>query len=36
MIITNNHKGTMEVISEPDQGACFIVYLPLARNPSLV
>jgi len=34
MIITNNHKGTMEVISEPDQGARFIVRLPLQRSPS--
>ena len=31
MIITNNHKGSVEVISEPDQGARFIVRLPLQR-----
>ncbi|MCP4670275.1 MAG: PAS domain S-box protein [Desulfobacula sp.] len=27
-IITKNHKGTMEVISEPDNGTIFIVRLP--------
>jgi len=34
MIITNNHKGSMEVISEAGQGACFIVSLPL-RNKAV-
>ncbi len=34
MIITNNHKGSLEVISESDQGARFIVRLPLQRIPS--
>jgi len=29
MIITNNHKGTMKVESEPGQGATFIFQLPL-------
>ena len=33
MIITNNHGGTMEVESAPDQGATFIIRLPF-KSPS--
>ena len=32
-IITNNHKGQMEVQSTPGQGTCFTLRLPLAGNP---
>nr|WP_298135585.1 ATP-binding protein [uncultured Pseudomonas sp.] len=32
-IITNNHKGQMEVQSTPGQGTCFILRLPLAVAP---
>jgi len=32
MIITNNHKGTMEVESEPGKGTKFIIRLPLDRE----
>jgi signal transduction histidine kinase len=32
-IITNNHKGQMEVQSRPDQGTCFTLRLPLV-SPS--
>ena len=32
-IITNNHKGQMEVQSKPDQGTCFTLRLPLT-SPS--
>lgn len=32
MIVTANHKGTMEVVSEPGRGACFIVNLPLTND----
>ena len=29
MIITNNHSGTIEVLSEPEKGTIFIIRLPL-------
>jgi hypothetical protein len=32
-IITNNHKGQMEVHSTPGQGTCFTLRLPLASLP---
>ncbi|MCP4629670.1 MAG: GHKL domain-containing protein, partial [bacterium] len=32
MIITNNHKGVMEVESEPGKGAKFVIRLPLDRK----
>ncbi|MES2820609.1 MAG: ATP-binding protein [Pseudomonadota bacterium] len=32
-IITNNHKGQMEVQSTPGQGTCFTLRLPLAAPP---
>ena len=32
-IITNNHKGQMEVHSKPGQGSCFTLRLPLAAPP---
>ena len=32
-IITNNHKGQMEVHSTQGQGTCFTLRLPLAVNP---
>ena len=32
-IITNNHKGQMEVHSNQGQGTCFTLRLPLAGNP---
>ncbi|AHZ71940.1 multi-sensor Signal transduction histidine kinase [Pseudomonas mandelii JR-1] len=32
-IITNNHKGQMEVQSTPGQGTCFTLRLPLAGSP---
>lgn len=34
MIITNNHKGTMEVESEVGKGTRFIIRLPLERESS--
>jgi PAS domain S-box-containing protein len=32
-IITEQHKGTIDVNSTPGQGTCFIVRLPLKRKP---
>jgi len=32
-IITNNHKGQMEVQSELGQGTCFTLRLPLGDEP---
>ncbi|MFI8607341.1 ATP-binding protein [Pseudomonas sp. NPDC077649] len=32
-IVTNNHKGQMEVQSKPGQGTCFTLRLPLAPAP---
>jgi PAS domain S-box-containing protein len=32
-IVTNNHKGQMEVQSKPGQGTCFTLRLPLAPVP---
>lgn len=34
-IITNNHKGQMEVQSAPGQGTCFTLRLPLAPPPAI-
>lgn len=31
-IVTQNHKGLLEVVSLPGRGACFTVRLPLARE----
>ncbi|MNJ66473.1 Sporulation kinase A [compost metagenome] len=33
-IITNNHKGQMEVASMPGQGTQFTLRLPLAEPPT--
>lgn len=35
-IITNNHKGQMEVQSTPGQGTCFTLRLPLGQPPAAV
>ncbi|MBU2644342.1 PAS domain S-box protein [bacterium] len=32
MIITNNHKGSMEVTSQPGKGALFVIHLPLQHS----
>ncbi len=34
-IITENHMGTMDVVSEPDQGTTFIIGLPLEEKTGL-
>jgi signal transduction histidine kinase len=34
-IITNNHKGQMEVQSAPGQGTCFTLRLPLTQPLSI-
>ena len=31
-IITNNHRGSMEVSSVPGTGTCFTIYLPIQRR----
>ena len=31
-IVTENHSGTMEVVSEPGQGAEFVIRLPLKQK----
>lgn len=31
-IITENHGGTMDVISEPGKGATFSIHLPLEKG----
>jgi signal transduction histidine kinase len=33
-IVTEHHKGTMDVVSKPGEGACFTVCLPLKGNLS--
>lgn len=33
-IITEQHGGTISVDSSPDEGACFIIRLPLQRTPA--
>jgi len=33
-IITENHRGTMEVKSSPGKGACFIIRIPVRREPA--
>jgi PAS domain S-box-containing protein len=32
-IITNNHHGRLEVSSQPDEGTCFTMHLPLQYTP---
>ena len=32
-IVTEQHKGTIDVNSAPGQGTCFIIRLPLQRKP---
>jgi signal transduction histidine kinase len=34
-IITNNHKGQMEVQSAPGQGTCFTLRLPLTQPAAI-
>ena len=31
-IITENHNGLIEVASNPDQGSCFLIKLPIKKE----
>ncbi|NUC44644.1 HAMP domain-containing histidine kinase, partial [Escherichia coli] len=31
-IITEKHQGSLKCISQPNQGACFIIQLPFSQN----
>jgi len=32
-LVTRNHKGLMEVVSEPGRGSCFTIRLPMRKEP---